>query len=57
MSKVLHCVNMLLVIAYHIDVGESDIKPFPEDMDLDHMYLKPLEQFHYLMMSVGFPHR
>lgn len=56
MFKVLHCVNMFLVIASHIDLGETNIKPFPEDTHLNHMYLKPHKQFQYLIMSVGLFH-
>lgn len=56
MFKVLHCVNMFLVIASHIDLGETNIKPFPEDTHLNHMYLKPHKQFQYLIMSMGLFH-
>lgn len=56
MFKMLHCVNMFLVIAERIDLGESNIKPFPEDIHLNHMDLKPHKQFQHLIMSVGLFH-
>lgn len=44
--------NMFLVLTYHIELHETNVKPFPEVILWDHMYLKPLRQFYHLIVSV-----
>jgi len=38
MFGVLHCVNTFSVFTYHVKVGRSNIKTFPEDINMNHCY-------------------